>query len=182
MVNERVGRLAPAQRLAQMARLPAGLLAGALSQAADPRRLLQPVTGRRLAAVAAVQPETALQLGNARILRQQQGDQRVLRQLVERSAIHQLLGINPPKPCQPSSALGSAEGNLGSYLLNKHAWLFRDGWVEESADEIEDLEKSDFREREERIKNLRTGAFREILVQRGLSVFWSFLNAGKLHG
>ena len=34
---------------------------------------------------------------------------------VERSAIHQLLGINPPKPCQPSFALGSAEGNLGSY-------------------------------------------------------------------
>ena len=26
--------------------------------------------------------------------------------------------------------------------LNKHAWLFRDGWVEESADEIEDIEKS----------------------------------------
>jgi hypothetical protein len=31
-----------------MARLPAGLLAGALSQAADSRRLLQSVTGRRL--------------------------------------------------------------------------------------------------------------------------------------
>ncbi len=77
MVNERVGRLAPVQRLAQMARLPAGLLAGALSQAADSRRLLQSVTGRRLATVAAVQPETALQLGNARLLRQQQGDQRV---------------------------------------------------------------------------------------------------------
>ena len=80
---------------------------------ADARRLLQSVTGWRLATVAAVQPEKAL--GNARLLRQQQGDQRVLRQLVERSAIHRLLGINPPKPCQPSFALGSAEGNLGSY-------------------------------------------------------------------
>ena len=74
------------------------------------------VTGWRPTTVAAVQPETALQLGNARLLRQQQGDQRVLRQLVERSAIHQLLGINPPKPCQPSFALGSAEGSLGSYF------------------------------------------------------------------
>ncbi len=34
-----------------------------------------------------------------------------------------------------------------SDLLNKHAWLFRDGWVEESADEIEDIEKIDFRKR-----------------------------------
>ena len=53
-----------------MARLPASLLAGRLAQAADPRRLLQPVAGRGLAAVAAVQPKTALQLGNARLLRQ----------------------------------------------------------------------------------------------------------------
>src|SRR5262249_33720144 len=34
-----------------------------------------------------------------------------------------------------------------SDILNKHAWLFRDGWVEESADEIEDIEKIDFRKR-----------------------------------
>ena len=35
-----------------------------------------------------------------------------------------------------------------SDLLNKHAWLFRDAWVEESADEIEEIEeaKIDFRE------------------------------------
>jgi addiction module HigA family antidote len=59
-----------------------------------------------------------------------------------------------------------------SDLLNKHAWLFRDGWVDESADEIdeiEDIAKIDFREREERILNLRTAALREILVQRGLA-------------
>ena len=29
-------------------------------------------------------------------------------------------------------------------ILNKHAWLFRDGWVEESADEIEDIEQINF--------------------------------------
>jgi hypothetical protein len=40
------------------------------------------VTGWRPTTVAAVQPETALQLGKARLLRQQQGDQRVLRQLI----------------------------------------------------------------------------------------------------
>ena len=55
-----------------------------------------------------------------------------------------------------------------SDLLNKHAWLFRDEWVEESAEEIEDLETIDFRKHEERINNLRIEALREILIQRGL--------------
>jgi len=57
-----------------------------------------------------------------------------------------------------------------SDLLNKHAWLFRDAWVEDSADELEDdIETVDFRKREERIQNLRTEALREILEQRGLA-------------
>ncbi|HML06616.1 MAG TPA: HigA family addiction module antitoxin [Xanthobacteraceae bacterium] len=55
-----------------------------------------------------------------------------------------------------------------SDVLNKHAWLFRDGWVEESADEIEDIEKFDFDKREESIKKQRTEALREIMAQRGL--------------
>jgi hypothetical protein len=36
-------------------------------------------------------------------LRQQQGDECVLRELVERVAIHRLLGIGPPKSCQTKS-------------------------------------------------------------------------------
>ena len=52
-----------------------------------------------------------------------------------------------------------------SDILNKHAWLFRDGWVEESADEIEDIEKIDFHKREERTKNQRTEALREIMAR-----------------
>ena len=55
-----------------------------------------------------------------------------------------------------------------SDVLNKHAWLFRDGWVEESADEIEDIEKFDFHKREESIKKRRTEALREIMAQCGL--------------
>jgi addiction module HigA family antidote len=66
-----------------------------------------------------------------------------------------------------------------SDLLNKHAWLFREGWVEESADEVEDIEKIDFREREERTKNLRTEALREILAQRGLAGILELSERGK---
>lgn len=58
-----------------------------------------------------------------------------------------------------------------SDILNKYAWLFREGWVEESADEIEEIEeieKFDFHKQEERIKNQRAEALREIMAQRGL--------------
>lgn len=56
-----------------------------------------------------------------------------------------------------------------SDVLNKYAWLFRSAWVEESADEIEDIEKIDLDAREERIKNHRAEALREILRDRGLA-------------
>jgi addiction module HigA family antidote len=54
-----------------------------------------------------------------------------------------------------------------SDLLNRHAWLFRDTWVEESADEVEDIENINFQERVERMNKLRTNAIREIRDQRG---------------
>lgn len=56
-----------------------------------------------------------------------------------------------------------------SDLMNKHAWLFRDGWVDESADEIENIKEMNFDKREERIKNLRVDALREVLRHRGLA-------------
>ncbi len=112
VVNDRVGRLGATQRLSLMALLPAGLLAGPFPQTADPHRLLQSVAGWRLAAVAAVQTQPALQLGNARLhrrhlscvtrlLRQQQGDEVGLRQLLKGGALHRILGIGPPRSCQP---------------------------------------------------------------------------------
>jgi len=54
-------------------------------------------------------------------------------------------------------------------LLNKHAWLFRDAWIEESADEIEDIERIDFEKREERIQKMRVDAMREIYGQCGFA-------------
>ncbi len=54
-------------------------------------------------------------------------------------------------------------------LMNKHAWLFRDTWVEESAEEIEDIDKIDFKKRGERIQKQRVDAMREIRKTRGLS-------------
>lgn len=52
-------------------------------------------------------------------------------------------------------------------LLQKHEWLFREHWVEESADEWAD-DAHDFQKREERISALRAEALREVYGARGL--------------
>jgi addiction module HigA family antidote len=65
-----------------------------------------------------------------------------------------------------------------SDLLNKHEWLFRQHWVEESADELHD-EDTDFRKREERISELRANALREIYADRGLAGVYEFASMGK---
>lgn len=64
-------------------------------------------------------------------------------------------------------------------ILNKHAWLFREGWVEESAEEIEDIDKIDFSKREEHIKNQRVEALREVLAQRGPAGLLELSERGK---
>jgi addiction module HigA family antidote len=48
----------------------------------------------------------------------------------------------------------------------RHAWLFADQWVEESADEIEE-EDFDYRKRDERIDRLRRETMSEIWGERG---------------
>ncbi|MDT2021202.1 HigA family addiction module antitoxin [Methylocella sp. CPCC 101449] len=63
-------------------------------------------------------------------------------------------------------------------LLCRHRWLFKDTWVEESADEIEE-EDFDHRKREERINNLRVAALREILSERGVPGIFELAEQGK---
>jgi hypothetical protein len=65
-----------------------------------------------------------------------------------------------------------------SDLLSKHEWLFRESWLEESADELQE-EEIDFRKREERIKRLRTEALREVLAKRGLQGILQLAEMGK---
>ena len=69
MIDHDVGIGDLPQRLAFVALLPARFLAGPVPQARYPRRLLQPITRRRLAAVRTVQPEPALELRQPRLQR-----------------------------------------------------------------------------------------------------------------
>jgi hypothetical protein len=52
-------------------------------------------------------------------------------------------------------------------IVNKHEWLFRQGWVEESADEFAE-DEMDFRAREQRIEKLRVEALTDIARERGI--------------
>ena len=56
-----------------------------------------------------------------------------------------------------------------SNLLDKHAWLFKGTWIDESADELEDIEKIDYEERETRIQKQRADALKEIHGQHGIA-------------
>ncbi len=64
-------------------------------------------------------------------------------------------------------------------LLNKHRWLFREHWVEESAEELLDVDL-DIHKREERITKRRIKALREILEARGLSGIFELAEMGNV--
>jgi addiction module HigA family antidote len=66
-----------------------------------------------------------------------------------------------------------------SDVLNKHTWLFVNTWVEESADELEDVETFDHLAREKRIEALRIAAMREIKRERGLDGLLALVGTGK---
>jgi addiction module HigA family antidote len=111
-------------------------------------------------------------------------DKAAMREKIRLSTLSRRAALRAKKNAKAAAALATA-GKAAyaalepSDLLNKHAWLFRDGWVEESADEIEDIEKFDFPRQEERTKELRTEALREILVQRGLAGILELSEHGK---
>lgn len=54
-----------------------------------------------------------------------------------------------------------------SDIFSKHDWLFKEYWVEESADELN--EEVDYEAREKRVRDLRTEALREIYADSGLA-------------
>ena len=62
-------------------------------------------------------------------------------------------------------------------LLNKHEWLFRDGWIEETAEDVPDGAR-DYRRHEERVTKLRVDVLREVLAQRGLPGIFDLAERG----
>ena len=63
-------------------------------------------------------------------------------------------------------------------VLNRFEWLFRDSYVDESADELHD-DARDFEKREERIAKLRAEALKAILHSRGIDGILDLAEMGK---
>lgn len=63
-------------------------------------------------------------------------------------------------------------------LANKHEWLFRQSWIEESADELDDGEL-DFRKCEERVNQLRIAALKEIFTEQGMDGIFALAGQAK---
>ena len=67
-----------------------------------------------------------------------------------------------------------------SDVLQKHEWLFRSHWVEESADELAD-DGHDYQRREERVAGLRADALREVQGARGPAGVVELADLGDAH-
>ena len=98
-------------------------------------------------------------------------DKAAMREKVRRSTLSRRAALHARKNGDHETLIAAGKSVYDALeptdLVNKHLWLFRAGWVEESADELEDLVNFDHREREDRIDRLRTEALREVLAQRG---------------
>ncbi|WP_193171737.1 HigA family addiction module antitoxin [Nisaea nitritireducens] len=66
---------------------------------------------------------------------------------------------------------------LPTDVVNQYEWLFRQSWVEESADELFEVE-TDFQAREKRIEKLRTQALTKIVELRGLEGIFDLATKG----
>ena len=119
----RLGGLA--EGLALVALLPARLFVRALTQARHPRRLLQPVARRRLAAVGTVQAEPPLEFrnpshkrGDLCLLRLDQRDQFFTGRNIWRFSDHPILESESDSRVQENPLKITVPGNnLGSYLI-----------------------------------------------------------------
>lgn len=101
--------------------------------------------------------------------------------LLSRRAARRSKKAGAPKSDLEAAAKAAHHALEPSDLFNRHGWLFKDSWIEESADEIED-DGLDYAKREERIKNLRSEALRDIHSQRGLAGLLGFSKQGNASG
>src|SRR3984957_9051469 len=90
MIDDFVGISDLSQGLAFVTLLPTRFLAGPFAQTRHPRRLLQPIARRRLAAVRTVQSEPTLKFGDMRSQRRNQRNEFFSRWLCLRFGIHRI--------------------------------------------------------------------------------------------
>lgn len=111
-------------------------------------------------------------------------DKAALREKIRVSTLSRRAAMRAKKSGQPPRGATAAKGIFEMLeprdLLSKHAWLFRDTWIEESADELEDLENARFEERDRRVRALRVQALREIFQERGIPGLMDVAHRGNI--
>lgn len=96
-----------------------------------------------------------------------------LREKIRTSTLSRRSALRTKKNGTPSQIATIAKGIYAALeptnLADKHAWLFTNSWIEESADELEDIDNMDFEERDRRIRDQRVSALQEINEKKGIS-------------
>ena len=105
-------------------------------------------------------------------------DKVALREKIRVSTLSRRAALRAKRDGKPTSWATVAKGVYATLeptnLMDRHAWLFKESWIEESADEIEDLEKMDHDKRNKRIRKLRVQALREIFEAQGIGGLLAF--------
>jgi addiction module HigA family antidote len=99
-------------------------------------------------------------------------DKITLREKIRTSTLSRRAALRAKKSGKSTEIATTAKGVYAALephnLTDKHAWLFKSSWIEESADELEDIDNLDFAERDRRIRDQRIDALQEINHKQGI--------------
>ena len=109
-------------------------------------------------------------------------DKAALREKIRAATLSRRAAVRAKKNKRHAALTEKAKGVYAALeprdLVDRHAWLFREAHIEESADELADIERFNFQKREERIQTMRVDAMREIHDQHGLPALLELAERG----
>lgn len=100
------------------------------------------------------------------------GDKVAMRDKIRISTLSRRATVRAKKNGKEAQVAATAKGIYEALepgnLVDKHAWLFKTPWIEESADELEDIDSTDYKERDRRILVQRASALKDIHETLGI--------------
>ncbi|MEW9572747.1 HigA family addiction module antitoxin [Rhodanobacter sp. Si-c] len=110
-------------------------------------------------------------------------DKALLREKIRTSALSRRAALQGKRKGGDKALVTAAKAAFQALeptgIVNKHLWLFKDHWVDESVDELEDVEKIDYQEREKRLSALRMSALREVYRSVGATGLLELASRGR---
>lgn len=110
-------------------------------------------------------------------------DKAMLREKIRMSALSRRAALQGKRKGSDKTLVTAAKAAFQALeptgIVNKHLWLFKDHWVDESADELEDVEKIDYQGREKRLSAQRVNALREVYGSVGTTGLLELASRGR---